>query len=107
MLPRAGSNMLRLRARAAMPRSRKRETDMQFLPTTGDAAMRGLQACQACSHELADGACLQQLLLEDSGDARELPALWGMSAARRARFRQWQDLRPLRRVQAPVGLPGM
>jgi hypothetical protein len=99
--------MLRLQARTAMPRSRKREADMQFLSAAGDAAMRGLRACKACPHKLADGVCLQQLLLENPRDARELPALRGMPAAYRARFRRRQDLRPLRRVQAPVGLPGM
>jgi hypothetical protein len=99
--------MLRVRARAAMPRSWEREAEMQFLSAAGHAAMRGLRTCQARPHKLADGACLQQLLFEDPWRARELPGLWGVSAARRTRFRQRQDLRPLRRVQAPMGLPGM
>jgi hypothetical protein len=75
VLPRPSGDMLRLRARAPMPWSRKREADMQFLSDVGHAAMRGLRACKTHPDDLAAGAGLQQLLLEDPRNARELPAL--------------------------------
>ncbi len=80
--------MLGLWTRAAMPWRQKREADMQFLPTAIYAAVRGLRAGKERPHELADGACVQRMLLEDPRGARELPAMRGVSAARRGQSRR-------------------
>ena len=79
--------MLRLRTRAAMPWREKREADMQFLSASIHADMCRLRAGKEHPHELADGACLQRMLLEDPWGLRELPAMQGVSAARRGQSR--------------------